>query len=305
MADPSSGENGKVSERQLAWGMWFVTRRALLRRIGYGLLIAVAVVSWGYTFWGLIDYYFVRGLDFERAIARDLATARNPRQPIIQRQAARPIQIEEVSILATTAGMYDAIALVTNPNQHWLADVEYALEVPGAPTVIERTALLPGGAYWLVRLRAESKANPSNATLNIRTVHWTRPSRLDIADLQRFVDERLNVEIRQPKFIPPSELALRSGTPVPASSAGPAVNVSRAAFTVVNRSAYGLRDLELIVLLRRGQAIIGANRVTIADVYAGEERVVATTWFHPLGLVQSVEVYPYVNVFDSENFIAL
>ncbi|MDO8599372.1 MAG: hypothetical protein Q7S02_04640, partial [bacterium] len=142
MADPSLGGSNNVSGRQLKWGMWLLAHRMLLKKIGYGCLIAVAVVSWGYTFWGTIDYYFIRGLDLERAIARDVAVARNPRAAILQRQAAKPLQIAEVYLLATTASTYDAAARVVNPNPRWLATVEYALEVPGAPAEIMRTVLL-------------------------------------------------------------------------------------------------------------------------------------------------------------------
>jgi len=309
MADaPFDGNN--VSERQLKWGMWFIANRPLLRRIGYGILIAVAAISWGYTLWGLIDYFFVRGLDLDRAIARDTAVAKNPRAAILQRQAARPVQIAEVHLLTTAPATYDAVARVVNPNPGWIAAVEYALEVPGSPTAVERAVLLPGRERWLMRLNAESKANPSGATLVVRKVDWARPSRVEAADPQRFMGERLNVEVRQPVFIPSRELALGGGTSLSASvpaTGGSASggNVSRAAFTIVNQSAYGLRDLELAVLLRRGQAIVGVNRITLADVRAGEERAAAATWFHPLGLVQSVEVFPYVNVFDPRNFIAL
>ena len=132
MSDPGlSGNN--VSERQLKWGMWLIAHRAFLKRIGYGLLIAVAVVAWGYTLWGLLDYYFIRGLDLDRAIARDVATARNPSAEITKRQAAKPIQIAEVLLLATNTGTYDSVARVVNPNPRWLANVEYTLDVPGAP----------------------------------------------------------------------------------------------------------------------------------------------------------------------------
>ncbi|MDO8621819.1 MAG: hypothetical protein Q7R80_01150 [bacterium] len=302
--DPQFGGNNNVSERQLSWGLWFVAHRGGLKRIGYGALIAVAVVSWAYTLWGVVDHFFVRGLDLQRAIQRDLAVRQNPRAAIIQRQRAKPLEIAEVSLLPTSASTFDAAARVVNPNPRWVATVEYQLDVPGAPSELMRTVLLPGRERWLVRLNAESKTNPTATTLTFRSVDWQRLSHLEAADPKRFIDERLSVDVKSPVFVSPRELMFGGGTPL-AGSPVPTVQVSRATFIVANRSAYGLRDLELAVLLRRGPAIVGVNRIVLNDLRAGEERAAAATWFQPLGLVQAVEVVPYVNVFDPRAFIEL
>lgn len=302
--DPQFGGNNNVSERQLSWGLWLVAHRAVLKRIGYGALIAVAAVSWVYTLWGVVDHFFVRGLDLERSIQRDLAVRQNPRAAIIQRQRAKPLEIVEVILLPTSASTFDAAARVMNPNPRWVATVAYRLDVPGAPSELMHTVLLPGRERWLVRLNAESKVNPTTATLTFQSVDWQRLSHLEALDPMRFIDERLNIEVKNPVFVSPRELMLGGSAPL-AGGPAPTVNVSRATFTVVNRSAYGLRDLELDVLLRRGPALVGVNRIALNDLRAGEERAAAATWFQPLGLVQAVEVIPYVNVFDPKAFIEL
>lgn len=304
MADPMPGGSNQVSERQLSWGLWFVAHRESLKRLGYWALVAVSVVSWGYTLWGLTDHFLLRGLDLQRAIQRDLATRQNPRAAIIQRQRPKQLEIAEVLLIPNGGSSFDVAARVVNPNPRWHAMVEYHLEIPGAPSETARTVLLPGRDRWLIRLNAESKANPSTAALSFSRIDWQRLSHLDVVDPKRFMDERMNIEITQSAFVPPRELALGSGTP---SAAGPtsAVHVSRATFTVVNRSAYGLKDLELAVLLRRSGGIVAVNRIVLNDVRSGEARVAAATWFHSLGLVQAVEVIPYVNVFDPRAFIEL
>lgn len=312
MSDPQLGGPNQVSNRQLSWGLWFVAHRESLKRLGYGALIAVSVVSWGYTLWGLTDHFLLRGLDLKRAIQRDLATRQNPRAAIIQRQRPKQLEIAEVLLIpnggassdASAGASFDVAARVMNPNPRWLATVEYQLEVPGAPAEPMRTVLLPGRDSWMVRLNAESKANPSTAALSFSRIDWQRLSHLDVADPKRFIDERLNIEITQSAFVPPRELTFGSGAP---SAAGPTptVNVSRATFTVVNRSAYGLKDLEFAVMLRRSGGIVAVNRIVLNDVRSGESRAAAATWFHPLGLVQSVEVIPYVNAFDPKSFLEL
>ncbi len=310
MADPQLGGPNQVSERQLSWGLWFVAHRESLKKLGYGVLIAVAAVSWGYTLWGITDHFLLRGLDLRRAIQRDLATRQNPRAAIIQRQRPKPLEIAEVHLIPNGGSSFDVAARVVNPNPRWLATIEYQLEVPGAPVEPMRTLLLPGRDRWLVRLNAESKANPSTAVLKLNRTDWDRLSHLDVTDPKRFMDERLNIEIMKSAFVPPRELALGAiAPPIPGASSGPTsttpTTVSRATFEVVNRSAYGLRDLELAVFLRRSGGIIAVNRIVLNDLRAGEARAAAATWFHSLGLVQSVEVIPYVNVFDPRTFIEL
>ncbi|MBI4434871.1 hypothetical protein HY635_03615 [Candidatus Uhrbacteria bacterium] len=302
--DPQLGGQNQVSERQLSWGLWFVAHRESLKKVGYGLLIAVAVVSWGYTLWGLTDHFLLRGLDLQRAIQRDLATRQNPRAAIIQRQRPKPLEIAEVYLIPNGGSSFDAAARIVNPNPRWLATIEYQLEVPGAPLDPMRTVLLPGRDRWLVRLNAESKANPSTAVLKLNRTDWHRLSHLDVADPKRFMDERLNVEVMSAAFVPPRELTFGT-SPVAAPAGIPPTTVSRATFTAANRSAYGLRDLELSVLLRRSGGIIAVNRIVLNDLRAGEARAAAATWFHSLGLVQSVEVIPYVNAFDLKVFIEL
>lgn len=312
MPDPQVGGPNQVSERQLSWGLWFVAHRESLQRLGYGTLIAVSVLSWGYTLWGLTDHFLLRGLDLKRAIQRDLATRQNPRAAIIQRQRPKQLEIAEVLLIPNGGSSFDVAARVVNPNLRWRAMVEYHLEIPGAPPETARTVLLPGRDRWLIRLNAESKANPSTAALSFSRIDWQRLSHLDVADPKRFMDERLNIEITQSAFVPPRELALGGGGPLvtttsPAATptTGASTMVSRATFTVVNRSAYGLKDLELAVLLRRSGGIVAVNRIVLNDVRSGESRAAAATWFHSLGLVQGVEVIPYVNVFDARSFLEL
>lgn len=312
MADPQLGGQNQVSERQLKWGLWFVAHRDFLKRVGYGALVVVSVVSWVYTLWGLTDHFLLRGLDLQRAIERDLATRSNPRAAIIQRQRPKPLEIAEVYLIPNGGSSFDVVARLVNPNPRWYATVEVRLEVPGAPQESIRTVLLPGRDRWLIRLNAESKVNPSTAMLSFVHVNWQRLSHLDVTDPKRFIDERLNVEVQQAAYVPPRELTLGTigpvaiGTSPAAVPAGiPPTTVSRATFTVANRSAYGLHDLELAVLLRRSGGIVAVNRIVLNDLRAGEARAAAATWFHSLGLVQSVEVFPYVNVFDSRSFLEL
>lgn len=296
---PPPGPND-ISDRQLRFGLWLNAHRSMLRRIGYGFLIAVSAASWGFTLWGVVNHFFIEGAALRRDLA-ELAQRANPRAAIVARQRPTPLEVSDVILLPTGGGRYDAASRVVNRNPRWVAELEYVLEVPGSPQEVARATVLPNRERWLLRLGAASAESPTAAVLTIRSTSWRRVTHVEAADVERFVRERLNVEVRDAAFLGPTDLAL--GTAPAAGTAAGVARLSRATFTVANQSAYGYRIIECAVLLRRGTAIVGIDRVTIADLRAGEERPAAATWTHALGAVTGIEVQPYVDVFDAAAFL--
>ena len=284
-----------LNERQLRRAIWLTEHRLLFRKIGIGALWAIAVGSWTFTI-GVIVYYLVIAGPALREQVRVMTTTQNESARIIAQQRPRPLEIADVLLIPSGSGRYDAGARVVNANPKWLVDIEYVLTVPGATVETAHAVLLPGRDRWLSRLNIMSATAPSQATLTIAHTTWHRVRPQDIPDVERFMRERFNVAIRNPVFAPPEQTTSVPGVP-------PSV-ISRATFTVANQSAYHLRDLECTVLLRRNGAVVGVNRIILDELQSGEVRPAAATWFLPLGLVQTVEVIPFVNVFDPASFIA-
>ncbi|MBI4143186.1 hypothetical protein HY480_04910 [Candidatus Uhrbacteria bacterium] len=292
-----------LSERQLRWGIWLTTHRETLRRMGIVVLVLIGVGSWLFTLWGLVDHIFLDGEQLRRSVA-ELATPQNPRIAIIRQQQPHPITTAEVFVVPSGPGTYDIAARVVNPNPQWRAIVSYTLDVPGAAAEPMHTALLPGRDRWLVRLNVESTGFPSGATLAFSGITWDRVTTRTGPDVERYIRERLDLDIQDAAFIGPS--ALGFGTIGAGVSSGGVPSISRATFTVENRSAYGLLNPEFTVLLRRSGAIVGVNRVTMASLQSGETAKVAATWFHPLGLVTAApDVIPYIDVFDQRSFLPI
>lgn len=294
MPDTPQPLNTNVTERQIRWELWFVTHWLLLKRIGYGALIAVAAASWLYTIWGVINHFFIEGETLRREIAQ-LAVQANERKPILVRQQHRPLEIAQVFLIPNGGTSFDAAARITNPNSAWVVRVSYTLDIPGAPREVGHTTILPGGDRWLTRLNATSASTPSSATFTVLEESWERVTFRTATDIPAFIHARSNVVITDAVYVPPVATA---------SGGSSTLRVSRATFTATNESAYHLRSPEFTILLMRGGEVIAVNRVALDTLRAGERRTVAATWFNSIGLVTGVDIIPFVDVFDPQAFIA-
>src|SRR3990167_8005034 len=60
-----------ITTKELEVGLWYVEHRQTLRRVLYGLLIAIAAVSWSYSIYGF-TYYLARGMSEDEMLTRQL-----------------------------------------------------------------------------------------------------------------------------------------------------------------------------------------------------------------------------------------
>ncbi|MFH1098766.1 MAG: hypothetical protein V1723_02515 [Candidatus Uhrbacteria bacterium] len=308
MPDVRFGDGNSIdslSDRQLRWGIWFASHRQRLRRIGYGIIIAIAVCAWIFTIWGVVNHFFIEGAALQRSLVA-MTSADNDRAVVLARLRPQPLIVAEVHIVPSGDGNVDVAARIVNPNVQWRTVVAYTIEIPGttpdaqrvgARPVEGRAILLPDRDRWVTALNVPAISAAVNATVAIRPVEWQRVDPLKVVDVNQYVASRLAVTIRNARYLQPEELVLGSG-----KSSGK-LTIARASFSASNEGAYGLRDVEFTVLLRRGTSVVGVNRVTLSELPAGATQDVAATWFRPIGLVQSVEAIPFIDVFDPAAFL--
>lgn len=282
----------QITSRQLAWGLWYVRHREQLRKTHVIMLIVVAACAWVFVIYGAIVPFFLEGRSLHRDLTALVASGRE-RAALVRSLRASQLQMGEVALVASgggpstelRAGAYDAAARVVNPNPQFLATITYAIVIAGAEDQEETAVVLPGKERWLTRLHAVSPASPRGATLAIRRIAWDRITHRDVdrGDARAYLAERWNVAVTESTFLP---------------------DLQRAAFALENRSAYSLRDVEIVVLLRRGGLITGVNRIVVPSLPAAHTVRAAATWFTPT-FGMTVEVYPFVNVFDPAVFVPL
>ena len=136
----------------------------------------------------------------------------------------------------------------------------------------------------------KSETRPAGPEIEVSAVRWKRVDQHAVRpDYKTWAQARLDFAIEDVKFAPPSPTD--------------AISVSRATFTIANRTAYSYWSAGFFVVLYSGSRIVGVNYVTISELRAGRSTPVDASWFIDLPSVSRVEVIPEVNIFDDRIYI--
>lgn len=276
-----------LSEQQLRFGYWFVIHKLLLRKLLIVFLIVVDAALVGFALYGFIDYAFISG-PRERAALAGLARGGLDFHALVVRNAPRPLEVTSV-VLVPGKAMTDAVGRVRNSNREWYAIFDYQFLVSGEATVPRRGFVLPGEEKYIFDLAIAVKGAPRNARLELRNISWQRVNPHTTPDPAAFLAERLGLDIKDVNYT--ASLKIDGG------------EISRVTFAVENHTAYGFWQAAFNVVLIRGNAIAGANRVVAEGLRSLERRELAATWFEPVGAVSKVEIQPDINIFDPSVYL--
>ena len=230
-----------LSETQLEAAIWYVRHKLLLMRLGLGALMALAAVFWAYTLFGIGRDFL--GFGQRRTVEQQLTAT-------LADEVQKPADLELGGVEILSAGEFtDLVVRVRNPNTQWYAQFQYTIgvgeEIRDEPTGF----LLPGEERPFVgTFRARASGQP---IFNIGKVSWRRIDPHNITDFEAYKNERLNFAYENQEFVP----AVVEG----------AGTVSRARFTLINKTAYSYHEPRFIVLLHRGSKLVGAQRILFAD----------------------------------------
>ncbi|WKZ29025.1 MAG: hypothetical protein QY323_05890 [Patescibacteria group bacterium] len=282
MADPLNGgfeSVGAATDKELRWSQWWVDHKEQVKKTGLGIFIAFDAILIGAGFWGFIDWLAIGGIKEEQAIRQ----MTSPEYGRFNSLRLEEIQIGAPIVLSGGSGKIDILAPVENRNATFWADIEYRFLVGGAEQPLRKTFILPGQAKYLSELGASSSSGAS-VELKIESRTWRRVDLQGASSAADFAAPRLDIRAENPVYLPSDPLAT-----VPSSSA---------TFTLVNGTAYGYYEIDLLVLLYRGDAIVGVNKVQVDTLAAGERKPMQLFWYQLLPQVTKVQVVPEINIFD-------
>lgn len=271
-------DNENLTDKDLQAAIWYVKHKVLLRRIGVAVVFALATVAWAYTLFGIARDFL--GFGQRRTLEQQLTQT-----PVGELQKPADLELGSVEILS--AGEFtDLVVRVRNPNAQWSAQFSYTIGLGDEARDEPNGFLLPNEDRPFVgTFKARSSGQP---IFNIGKVSWRRIDAHTIPDFEAYKTERLNFAYENVEFAP---AALEK--------------VSRAKFTLVNKTAYSYHEPRFIVLLYRGRKLVGAQRTIVDKLVSGERRTVEVSWFDRIGAVSNIEVVPEIDILNPAEYLKL
>lgn len=277
-----------LSDQELKLASFWVRNKLILRRVGYGALMAVGGALWLFVLWSLLDAFAIsypREARIPRLISTNQITIESLRSV-----APDPIQISSVTVLDTTEGRRDMLVEVTNPNTMWAAEFTYRFNIGGALTPVRQGFILPASQRYLTELGYTPETAARSAELVVEDIRWQRLSPNQVgANYTAFAERRLDFTF--------SEITYQSNVEFNGSSIG------QSSFVLNNNAAYGYWDVDVTVILYRADRPVGVTTIREREIRPGEARPIRINWFDNLTGISKTEIRAAVNILDESSYL--
>lgn len=270
------------SGSELRLSTWWIENRGRVRSFAIGAFVVFDIILLLIALWGIFDWLVVGGAREERAIRRMTS-------PSYLQFAALPT-VREVKfgaplVLSLPDARYDVLIPVENENVgHWL-ELGYRIVIGGEETPLRKTFVLPGQSKFIAELAIPRKGSPGSVALKVETRKWRRVDPHVVKNYADYAESHQRFSVSDPTFTPAPKGDTTGG-------------VSR--FSLSNDTAFTYLDPDILVLLYRGGALVGVNKITLDRLEAGERRDVELFWFQPLPQITRTDVLVDVNILDAD-----
>ncbi|MBI4135071.1 MAG: hypothetical protein HY471_03135 [Candidatus Sungbacteria bacterium] len=201
----------------------------------------------------------------------------------------RPVEVFFARFIHVRPNTYDVVAQVQNPNDHLAANpLGYRVRVfddQGAEIATREnvTHLYPNDKIYIIESNFVTERTVDHAAFEIvsENTAWTYTEEI-----------RPELTLGNRKYE-----VVREG----------AVEYGRATAELTNRAPLSFRNVEVrVTLLSKEGSVIAAGSTVVADVLAGESRLVTFTWPEkPIGTITRIDMEARANALDSRNLIPL
>lgn len=279
------------------------------------LLIVAAILG--------ITLYLVNGSFTDRRLTvRFGQNTEQQRASSLDQQAVALVVEDDPRVFSLGDNQYDILSIVENPNEQWVAQVDYRFDVGGAQTETERVVIGPGAEMPLAVIGAEFESGAGTARLEITRIKWLRPDLLTIdstvagQSLVEFYEERSNFIVTNgrhgrgvalPSAATEETEAESEDSEEPQDSTTAVLPTSGTSIqtvaTITNQTPYSYWDADFYVVIERAGVPVGVNRLTMKGFESGESRDVLVRWFSEAPTTGDPVFYPIVNVFDKDVYL--
>ncbi|HBK34335.1 TPA: hypothetical protein DEP34_01810 [Candidatus Uhrbacteria bacterium] len=275
----------KTYAREYKWRHWWIEHRFTLKQTGLLVVMAAEVLLLLFVVWNLSDAFLLSSSGDEQAVAQMVTSGSSETHAFAISQQAESLQLSGARVLSLGDSRYDFYAEVTNPNDHWWAEVDYVFS-SGEIREKGTEFVLPSGETPLVAFFITSSIPLTSVSIEIQEVRWHRLDVHTIPVYEEWQEDHFRLAVTDISFDPSFELNGK--------------RIGRMTFTITNEGPYGFYEVPLYLLLFRGGSVVGVNRTEVSTLDAGETKQVVVNWFGVVPSVSTYEVIPLINLFDPE-----
>lgn len=277
---------GEFTGGRLGFSLWWAKNTVLFYRLALIALIAVGAAFWLFS----IVNWTIYGLDLLNQSNQEKAGAGGINYSVInQNLNAAALQIVSTDLFPEGADKVEAVSVVVNPNEHFVATFDYYFTVNGTTTPPTKATILANSKTLVVAFGLTDTGGMSGATLQIKNLAWRRISNHDVPDPKSYQDGRLNFTIASSTF--------------ESSGSAAGLSTNRLAFILKNESAYGYKQPQFYVGLYNQDVMVGVMPLQTDDFHSAEAKDIELRNFTPNLQVQNIEIFPLIDVYDSEVYL--
>lgn len=268
---------------------WWVRNHILVRRLGYGLLIVIGILLWGYVAWGILDAYAI-SYPRESRLTRDIAVNQQLLASL-QKDLPQNVSVSDVTVYQSTANRLDMEVTVSNPNEQWWAEFNYRFSVSGEDTPLRTGYVLPQSDQILTELGfAPTAKGARSATFVVDNVRWHRVDPAFVGKSYKdFAANRLQLTFDKTTY--DTDITLGSK------------KVGQTSFILNNHGAYGYWGVDLVIRLKRAGGTRAIQQIKVSNLSPSEKRPMQIIWpDNPAGVTQT-EIIPQVNLLDPSAYL--
>jgi hypothetical protein len=270
-------------EKQLGVAYWYVTHKFLLKNILIVVLLSLDILLVAYNIYILSYNLIIRQKDYQAALA-SFVNANDDYSLLRQFSLPPKIQTASLQTFPNTIGS-DIVSEIVNTSPKWYATFDYQFQLGEKSTPNRKGFIFPGETKKLIDL-AVADGNLASAVI-IRNINWQKE-----IDFVKLYQEKFRFDIRNVQYIPSKELGLEQK-----------IAVNRVIFEIENLTAYNYKNVNLLIFLNSGGQIIGVNQIPSGILSSGTTKVMEVNFFQPLPKIDSVDIFPEVNILDPAVFL--
>ena len=269
-----------IDKKMIERGYWIATHRLVIKK--WTMIFLYLVIALFYLiFFVQFGVYLYYSNDWQRYVAEAIQPTYDWRK-IHSENAPVDIEFGKAVLYPLSNGRYDFVVAAHNPNEKWAVEsIAYQFVSGEVATPYVSTFLLPQEQRYFTVLGFKS-VTPLSGTVefvpsNIRWVRLTRPPALswDIVEQAQFIPQQILVQGARQTVVP-----------------------ARLTWRVRNNSTLNIRSVLWQYALFSGSTLVSVGERMAEDFTFLEERPFDIALFGSLPRVDSVRLFPIVNIFD-------